>query len=218
MSFVKNDLVGKKFGKLTVVKSAGENKTKTGKTYVYWSCLCDCGTEVILVGYKLKQGRSNCCGCNSNKGYSKHPVYSIYNAMRSRCYNTSNADYYNYGSRGIKVCDRWLEPRGVGFMNFLSDMGEKQDGDELDRICPDKDYEPSNCRWVKESLQAFNKRISKTNTSGRTGVQWSKQKNKWEVSIGFNSKRIYLGVAETFEDACRIRDSAEIEYYGFLKE
>lgn len=40
--------------------------------------------------------------------------------MKQRCYNENDKSYYNYGGRGIRVCDRWLE----SFDNFYEDMGE----------------------------------------------------------------------------------------------
>lgn len=75
--------------------------------------------------------------------------------MRARCYNPNNADYPNYGGRGIAVCDRWSE-----FANFFSDMGERPERMTIDRIEVDMDYAPNNCRWADADTQANNKRDS----------------------------------------------------------
>jgi hypothetical protein len=53
------ELVGQRFGRL-VVKSRSKNST-AGKTR--WSCLCDCGTQKIVIGGDLKSGRTLSCGC-----------------------------------------------------------------------------------------------------------------------------------------------------------
>src|SRR5699024_12572046 len=75
------------------------------------------------------------------------PEYSAYNHMRQRCYNDNNKDYYNYGSRGIKVCDRWLE----SFDNFYEDMGERPSPNHsLDRINVNGNYTPDNCKRSEE--------------------------------------------------------------------
>lgn len=55
-----HEIIGKKFGKWTVIQSAGRNKN-SDKLY---SCLCDCGTEKIVRGDTIKQGKSlQCTSC-----------------------------------------------------------------------------------------------------------------------------------------------------------
>lgn len=107
----------------------------------------------------------NSRGGADGRGGSRHghtangvisPTYRSWTAMNARCTYPSQPQYADYGGRGIRVCEQW-KGRG-GFDNFLADMGERPDGTTLDRIDPDGNYEPSNCRWATPSEQAANKR------------------------------------------------------------
>lgn len=83
--------------------------------------------------------------------------YSTWMAMRQRCANPKAAGYAYYGGRGVRVCERWAV-----FENFLSDMGRKPSEEHsLDRINPNGNYEPGNCRWTTIEVQAGNKRNSR---------------------------------------------------------
>ena len=77
--------------------------------------------------------------------------------MKSRCYKAGDINYKNYGGRGIIVCDRWLEPNGQGFINFLEDMGERPEGMTLDRIDVNGNYCKENCKWSTRKEQGVNK-------------------------------------------------------------
>jgi len=77
--------------------------------------------------------------------------------MVYRCTNPKDAKWKYYGGRGVSVCDRWLN-----YENFLSDMGERPEGKTIDRINPDGNYEPSNCRWLEKQKQNSNRRNSKS--------------------------------------------------------
>lgn len=96
----------------------------------------------------------------------KYPrEYKSWEAMKQRCLNPNHKYYQLYGGRGIKICDRWLGV--IGFRNFIEDIGAKPDHEKtsggiskytLDRIDPNGDYCPDNCRWATWEQQAKNKR------------------------------------------------------------
>ena len=53
------DLDGKRFGRLRVVRTA--DKDKSG--HYRWSCLCDCGVSKVINGYSLRSRHTVSCGC-----------------------------------------------------------------------------------------------------------------------------------------------------------
>lgn len=89
------------------------------------------------------------------KGKTKHYLYNTWRAMIHRCHGSSNhPDWKHYGGRGIKVCSRWRN----SFKTFLEDMGDRPKGYSLDRINPNGNYEPTNCRWASKVIQRRNQR------------------------------------------------------------
>ncbi|WP_454751671.1 hypothetical protein [Cupriavidus necator] len=171
-------IVGNTYGYLTVVARA---ERKSGKRpRIYWSCVCKCGKTTVVEASNLKAGAVKSCGCIHKErvvaAVGKHgaigtPEYVAWGHMKSRCYNTANPDYPNWGGRGIRVCDRWRE----SFVEFLADMGPRPDGMTIERMDNDGDYEPGNCRWATRREQARNTRRSRYLTvSGvtRTVAEW----------------------------------------------
>lgn len=157
----KIDITGKRFGQLVVIKFACVIKKK-----IKWLCKCDCGKEAIIDSYALRHGITSNCGCESRigspthgatRGHKRIPEYNAWCNMKARCYNKKHPEYKNYGERGIRVCNRWVN----SFEHFISDMGIRPSSEHsLDRH-PDSDgnYLPNNCRWATDKQQCRNKRI-----------------------------------------------------------
>lgn len=159
------DLTGQRFGRLTVIKFA-ETKNHT----LYWKCKCDCGNIKIIAGNDLKSKKIKSCGClrkekasNLNKKHNlcNTRIYNIFLGAKSRCYNIKDKAYKNYGGRGIKICNEWLNDF-MNFYNWAINSGY-QDNLTLDRIDVNKNYEPNNCRWTtmkeQENNRTNNRRI-----------------------------------------------------------
>lgn len=158
------DIVGQKFGKLTVIKRV-ENSIHNTSVFL---CLCDCGTEKKILSRSLVSGKTVSCGCygksiiynkslvhGQSKRKNKTKEYMAWMNMKNRCYDVKNNHYKSYGGRGIIVCDSWLE----SFNNFFFDMGIKPSPKHsLDRIDVNGSYCKENCKWSTNEEQARNKR------------------------------------------------------------
>lgn len=64
-----DDLAGKRFGRLTVIKRDFE-KTDASRQ-AFWWCVCDCGEKISVGRGPLKSGATRSCGCLKSKGEEK---------------------------------------------------------------------------------------------------------------------------------------------------
>lgn len=154
------DLTGQRFGMLTVIERAETINKRTR-----WLCKCDCGNEVIAEAYNLKSGHTQSCGClqreatsqaNKTHGMSNTRLYRIWCDMHNRCYQKSYHAYQHYGGRGIVISDPWLRDFQP-FYDWAMANGYRDDL-SIDRIDPNGNYSPDNCRWVTMAEQNKNKR------------------------------------------------------------
>lgn len=197
---------GDKFGKLLVLEKLSNDK-QGGKL---WRVVCDCGEKHVLKTKHVMEGKTHLCckPCNN----TEKSCYTSWEAMKSRCCNENGKFYEYYGGRGITYDPRWEE-----FENFYTDMGERPDAHVLDRANPDLGYTKENCRWVNRSESAYNTRKQSNNTSGKTGVKWSKKDRVWVASIDFEGKSIRLGAFKDKQLAIDKRVEAELHYFGYTK-
>lgn len=172
---------GDKIGSLTFVRELPAEKFNRIAIFK-----CGCGSEFRGSILKAKSGRLKSCGCYRKKPYNnagyKHgmtdtPEYKSWCHMKSRCYNPHDAKYKNYGARGIKVCDRWIN----SFDAFFVDMGQRPSkSHSIDRILVDGDYSPENCRWATSKQQSLNKTNSSFLRLGNRMMTIA----EWEIEVG----------------------------------
>ncbi len=183
------DMTGKKYSSITAIRPSGVSASRDIK----WLFLCDCGVEFEANGYHARTGKiTTCPKCASERsrvstlkhGLTGTVEFSTWTEIKTRCYNKKRPEYKNYGGRGIKVCERWLE----SFENFLLDMGPRPDGMSIDRKDNDGDYSPENCQWSTRTDQANNKRNNhKITIDGIT-----KNRAEWAKEYGISSSAILL--------------------------
>lgn len=159
-------MIGKRFGRLSVV--AEEGRTKTGM--VRWLCECDCGKTIVVRGTHLRQGLVSSCGCfrreasserNKTHGKKNSRIYRTWRNMKTRCFNHNHEHYKDYGGRGITVCKEW-QNSFEAFLEYVSNLPHfGEPGYSLDRINNDGNYEPGNVRWATAKEQRNNQRKRK---------------------------------------------------------
>lgn len=162
---------------------------------------CYCGNEFKADCRSVRRKRTKSCGClRGTHNLTNHRLYNTWSNMIRRCNNIKDERYKDYGARGITVCERWLS-----IENFIEDMYPSyQDGLSIDRENVNGNYEPSNCRWTTDNIQARNTQmLRRDNTSGYRGVYMNKKHKRYVSQIRVNSKYIYLGYFENKIDAAK---------------
>lgn len=106
-------------------------------------------------------------------------LWGIWRNMRERCNRQGHKSYADYGGRGIRVCEEWEEAFQT-FAEWAYETGYDDDAPymkcTLDRIDPNGNYEPSNCRWISMKEQCNNRRnnhLLTCNGVTKTVAEWS---------------------------------------------
>ena len=161
------DLTGQKFGRLTVLHKYGHSGKETT-----WFCKCDCGNVGVVIGRDLRSGNTKSCGCyhkeRASEANTKHKglcrghkenLYKRWESMKKRCTQPNCKSYKDYGGRGIKVCDEWLNDYNA-FREWALNNGFEEHL-TIERIDYNGNYEPSNCTWIPKCEQSKNRRNTK---------------------------------------------------------
>lgn len=200
------DLIGQKFGRLTVVCLI--NRTPgTGRR---WLCKCDCGFECVRETRVLrdKSHVNKSCGCAKRDSIRKasaaalatttkfsHPhkvkLKWLYRNMVNRCHKPGTRRYERYGGRGISVCDEWRRSP-TAFYTWAAASGYSPEL-SIERKNRDGNYCPENCCFTDRKAQANNTSRNKFlvwRGESKTIALWAEQ---LQISPGILWKRLARG-------------------------
>lgn len=165
------DLTGKRFNRLLVIKHIGSQIVENNKKRRLWLCKCDCGKLLALNTHRLQQTKS--CGClkkesnsiwgkksidniqhlgtiaSTKHGLRNTRIYYIWHGIKQRCFYEKCPAFKRYGGRGITMCDEWKNDVKC-FYEWAIANGYN-DTLSIDRIDNNGNYEPNNCRWITKS-------------------------------------------------------------------
>ena len=195
------NLKDRKFERLVVRAYAGARQKPCGTFDHLWICDCACGSVSTVSGGHLRSGHTTSCGCASadiaRKRMTRHGragsrMHRVWQQMKQRCYNKKCGQFFDYGGRGITVCDRWLGRDG--FENFSSDMGNPPGPGRwtVERKNNDAGYSPNNCVWATYRQQMRNRRSNHLITfQGRTMcmLQWAEEKGLTKSALKHRIRR-----------------------------
>lgn len=148
----KVDLLGQKFGKLTVI---GES-AKTNRE-ARWLCLCECGKEKSILSSTLKNGNTRSCGCLRNIPYrwNGHEEMNgtYWNMIKSRRKNKTFSITKEQIWEKFLSQDRKCAISGVPLTFAKSyNKNRKDQTASLDRIDSSIGYILNNVQWVHKDV------------------------------------------------------------------
>lgn len=223
-----DDLVGKTFGYLTVIKHIGRVGIGTQGQYSHlWKCRCKCGNICNVNSRSLNSGNTKSCGCIQGEKlrsahlntYDMSHDYGIGYCVDGTEFLFDIADY-----NMIKKYTWWRNDQGYILATYKGEqirmhrliMGLSFD-DELvvDHINHNKnDNRRANLRVCTCQQNAYNKATPANNTTGHIGVSLSKNKRKFRAYIAKDKKSYNLGEFDKIEDAIEAREKAEKEFFN----
>jgi hypothetical protein len=222
------DLVGKIFGRLTVLEHVGKDKNNNN----IWLCECSCSehNRIIVPTKELNNGHAKSCSCLSRdmarerfKKYNKYNLngeYGIGYTFDDREFWFDKDDYEK-----IKNCYWFFDKKGYVVTNMEDTVKSLHqiilnnpnkiynEVDHKDRIKMDNRKESLRYSTAVENRRNASKRSN--NTSGVIGVYWHKINLKWIAQIvPYKGKTKNLGSFDDIEEATICRLKAELKYFG----
>ncbi len=213
MSRVRNDLTGKRFGRLVVLARA-EN---IGKEVAYL-CQCDCGNTTTARGHLLSSGQTTSCGC-ARKGAEHTKARGVMkDDLLGQTFGELTAIQFVKPGRWIFRCScgreveldsynvKYGTTRSCGHIHANRMKQMVADGKTGNRLGTN----------IPRIANSVNGRLYTNNTTGATGVRVRYNKHgkaTYQVRLWHHGKVIYTETFSSLEDAVKARKVAEEKYY-----
>ena len=223
---------------------ASDYISPSGQKFVRWHCKCSCDqhTEIDVIGNSLKRGLTKSCGCLQKEMASDIGKKTIKtNGFDSKKYNVYDLESFEYGVGYTSNTNKpfmfdkedyelikdfcWRENLTSGYIvtsyngksayalhRYIMKVNREECIDHINRNRVDN--RKSNLRVSTIQQNNCNKDNSNNYSSGHKGISWNKAISKWETYIDKNYQRIRLGYFTDLEEAIKVREQAENQYFG----
>lgn len=207
---IAENLTGRRFGKLVVLKRAENRRGRTA-----WECQCDCGNKHIATAKELKDGKCKSCGC------LRYEKYRSMKDIRGK----------KVGKLTVLFPTEKRDAKGSVYWHCRCECGNEIDVSEDGLI--HGNYRSCGC-YKREAVwnnihnqlhlidgtcvEILEKRKHRSdNTSGFRRVYRLKN-GKYRIEIGFKGERYYIATVSTLEEAINEHLKAEeIIHDGFVE-
>ncbi len=214
-----------KYGKLSTIEVVGKTKNRER----IWRCKCDCGNFINVPASSLTSGNTKSCGCLKRESARKKGVnmriknkydlsgdYGIGYTLKGEEFYFDKEDYdkiknytWHLNDSGYVMCGEF----GKNIRMHRIIMGDPK-GKDVDHINHNTvDNRKANLRIVDHYQNVTYSKMRVDNTTGKKGVYWDKNRNKWMALITYDKRSYHLGRFDTFEEAVSAREKAEISIH-----
>ncbi|MGX8715089.1 MAG: hypothetical protein ACSW8A_05000 [Lachnospiraceae bacterium] len=207
-------LAGMRVGRLTVLEKTEERRRR----YVLWRCRCECGREVLVEGYRLKNHLVMSCGCLRGSDRPRNLT-----GLRFGRLTVIRKLEEKKGARRLWLCEcscgNQVKVTGDALLSGSTVSCGCARLDALARVRETYGEAQMRLHLIDDTCVERLRRsgLQKNNTSGHTGVQ--RRGDKWAAVITFQKRNYYLGRFDRFEDAVKAREEAEERLHrNFLEE
>lgn len=216
--FDPQDIIGQKFGKLTVLECLGKLDDRPGKPLCY-KCVCECGREISVLRNSLIRGLSKSCGmCN------KQPAPWISQEEDYYRYHCSDGDSFIFSPCDLDLAKayKWFLKDGYAaasdggkLLTFARlALGAKADEYVDHASMVTRDERRENLRICSWSDNNCNKILQSNNTSGFKGVSFHKLSGKYTTHLWKDGIFHYGGLHEDPIQAALAYDELARKYHG----
>jgi len=168
--------VGDVYGIYKVIQKT-EDRAPDGHRYYVVRCI-ECNRQFRMIAGTFSRKRKIVTKCQHGRANSyrirNKRLRKTFVGMYDRCYNRDNKDYRWYGSKGVYICDEWLNDpkrfeewsKSNGYANKLT----------IDRIDDNGPYAPWNCRWITRKQNSKYKSTTRelcVDNESHTGRDWA---------------------------------------------
>lgn len=222
---VKEDLTGRTFGRLTVIKQVEDYISPSGYKQAQWLCECSCSAhnKIVVIGNSLKTGNTESCGCLKIENTIKRNYNGNDYILSEECgilwaSNTNEEIYFDLEDADEILRHTWrVGSHGYPTTTINNEIIFMHTF--LGYYYPDH-HDRNKLNNRKKNLVSCtvqnnnqNRTIGKNNTSGIIGVCWHKKRQRWESYIKVNKKTKHLGMFNNKQDAIIARLQAEAKYF-----
>lgn len=197
---IKKDLIGQKFGRLTVKRRVNDYVSPSGNRKSQWLCECNCEehNQIVVTDGSLKSGRTQSCGCLHKETVKtrqkKYNAYDLSGEYGVGWTSNTNKEFYFDLEDYDKIKDYcWREAKSAPNYSYLVawDIDKKKRIKMLNLLggihWDHKNRNPldnrkTNLRPASASNNTYNSDMYSTNTSGIRGV--NERKGTYRAYIG----------------------------------